>query len=307
MSIRFRCQRCHQLLGIGPRKADSQIQCPKCGAKQTVPNDEAAAAALAMDRLAKTHDEVESTADVVVFEGDPPAAASPPAPQPGQAAPMPPTPGLPLSRVPGEPVPPGMILFPRRTIYVQAALFVMLAATAFTAGYLIGRGDADYGVQVREEEAARQRVEITGRLVYEPSPDTITGDENAIVLALPLGRLPEQKLSIRDIRPHSPPPGENHPSLLKIRGLGGAYARADARGDFRMTLPKPGDYRLLIVSRHARRPAGNDVEVSDLVEIRDYFELAELLIDRCKYRWTLEKVGGGSHRVEANFGRDGRP
>jgi DNA-directed RNA polymerase subunit RPC12/RpoP len=38
MPIRFRCTRCHRLLGIARRKAGTETKCPHCGAPIVVPN-----------------------------------------------------------------------------------------------------------------------------------------------------------------------------------------------------------------------------------------------------------------------------
>jgi phage FluMu protein Com len=59
---------------------------------------------------------------------------------------------------PGEPTgDSGMILFPRRTLYIQAVLFVVLALGAFLIGYFVGRGDAKYERQLEQETLNRQR------------------------------------------------------------------------------------------------------------------------------------------------------
>ncbi len=311
MAIRFRCQRCRQPLTVSRDKADGKVQCPKCGASQSAPANEAAATALAMDRLARNHNAAENDAEIADFEAEPATATVAPGEPPGQvsnepAATPPPQISAATTRA-AEPAAPDMILMPRRTIYVQSGLMLAFAVTAFAAGYLIGRGDARHYAQVREEAAVQQRVEISGRLLYEDDAGNAVADQHAAVFALPSERFPQESLPVRDLRPLSPPPAADHPSVQRIRQLGGAYARADALGDFSMDVPSPGDYRLLVISRHARRPAGSDVDASDLVEIRDYFELAEMLIDRCQYRWTLERVGGGNHRVEESFGRDQGP
>lgn len=44
MPIRFRCQYCHQLLGIARRKAGCEVECPRCKKHITVPTDEGAGA-----------------------------------------------------------------------------------------------------------------------------------------------------------------------------------------------------------------------------------------------------------------------
>src|SRR5439155_715796 len=40
MPIRFRCQRCQQLMGIARRKAGTEVQCPTCREMVHVPNED---------------------------------------------------------------------------------------------------------------------------------------------------------------------------------------------------------------------------------------------------------------------------
>ena len=40
MPIRFRCSRCHRLLGIGRRKAGTETRCPHCGSTIMVPRND---------------------------------------------------------------------------------------------------------------------------------------------------------------------------------------------------------------------------------------------------------------------------
>ena len=298
------------MLGIASRKAGSEVQCPKCGVSQVVPGEEAAAAAMAMNRFAGSPSAVDNSAvdnaeDLVVYD-DQPAAIETTRRPPAEAA-TPPTPTLSAEHEPGQPVPRGMILFPRRTLYIQALLFLVLAAVALTAGYFIGRGDATYELQVEQEEAARERVPIRGKLVCKSGDRQVIGDENAVIIALPEGKLPEQKLSFRNIRPRDPmsnpvpdPPPKN---VRLIRKLGGQYARADAKGDFFTVLPDQGVYRILIISGHAQRPGVADVDEIDLSEIGDYFEMPEHLIGRQQYRWTKEEINVGFNPIEIEFDR----
>ena len=305
MPIRFYCKRCNQLLGIASRKAGSEIQCPKCGVSQVVPGEEAAAAAMAMNRFAGSATAVDNSEDLVVYDDRPAAIET--APRPRTEAVAAPTPTSSAEPEPGQPVPRGLILFPRRTLYVQALLFLVLAVVALTLGYLIGRGDADYQLQVEQEEAARERVPIRGELVCKSADGQVIGDENAVIIVLPEGKLPEQKLSFRNIRPRDPmpnpvpdPPPKN---VRLIRELGGQYVRADAKGDFFTVLPDQGAYRILIVSGHAERPGAADIDEIDLNEIGDYFEMPEHLIGRQQYRWMKDEINVGFNPIEIEFDR----
>jgi len=358
------------MLGIASRKAGAEVQCPKCGVSQIVPNEEAAAAALAMDQFAKTQLVDENTANLVVYDDEPSAiniprprhtersrtgdaeasiqqrdSRHPPSTQPATsgktatsakpatsaktanrstkqaarpektaasaAAPTspPPTIGKPEPPAVGKPVPRGMILFPRRAYYVQGLLFLILAAASFGSGYFIGRGDATLEKQIALEQSSKQSVLLEGRLVYNPGTGQITGDHNAVILALPeLPReeLPAGKLPIDGIRPQDPPPPQTQRSVRMINELGGAYARANLEGNFFMQVPDQGKYYLLIISRNTERPQGTEIDELDLADMKKYFKLAEHLVGRYKYRWELREIDFGTDTIEENFGRDGQ-
>jgi phage FluMu protein Com len=313
MPIRFYCKRCHQILGIASRKAGSEVECPKCGRTQTVPSEEAAEASMVMDKFSKTQQTPEDPASLIVYDDEPAVIKTPRKREKKKAADdrsgksVEPQPAAeePSSVGNAKPLPSGMILFPRRSLYVQGLLFLVLAATAFAAGYFIGRGDASPEVQPAQVAQAKQRMQISGKLVFDPGTGRIDGDENAVIIALPDNKLPETRLSSKGLRPHDSPPADTHRSVKAIVEFGGAYCRADASGGFSMVVPSEGTYRLLIVSRHATRPKDVELDEAQLVEMEEYFARAENLIGRKKYRWTSEEVNTRLRPIEINFGQSG--
>jgi len=312
MAIRFICKRCNQMLGIASRKANTEITCPKCGLAQIVPNEEAAAAALAMTRSTRAKDLVEDASGVVVYDDEPEAIDTPrpstersaasTAASADRAAAAPDPADAP------QPVPTGMILYHRQTLYVQAVLFVVVGIVAFGAGYFMGRGDAKFDAVVRREQANKQPVFVEGKLYYRPTVDKISGDEDAVVIALP--ELPDEKgldkkIRVHGIRPQDPAPRASEPSLLAIEKLGGAYARADENGSFSMEVPQQGAYRMLLISRHTLRPKGAVIEELESDEIGNYFTSTSDLIGTHKYRWLREDLVPGHKPIEQDFGLDG--
>jgi hypothetical protein len=296
------------MLGIATRKAGLEIECPKCGHRQVVPSQEAAGAAMAMSQFAEPKPVVGDLSELVVYDDPPAAVDSPPempADQPGPppvASPEQPGPGARGGS--DEWVPKGMILFSRRTLYVQAVLLLVVAVVGFGAGYVIGRSNASLELVAAREEAARQRVLIDGLLVHDPGTGKIEGDAGTVIIILPEGKHPTKKLSSKGLRPHDPPPNNGNERLRAIEALGGAYARANADGTFSVMLPDTGRYRLLLISRHARRPAGSEIEQVDREGINQYFRHAEHLVGRRKYRWTREEFLVRTE-IEHDFGRDG--
>ena len=83
------------------------------------------------------------------------------------------------------------------------------------------------------------------------------GDEGAVVIVLPAGKLPDKRLPIAGLRPGDPPPAAGDATSAALAKFGGAAARADASGDFTLSVPAAGSYRILVLSRQAtREPVG---------------------------------------------------
>ncbi len=320
------------MLGIASRKAGSDIECPKCGLSQVVPSEEAAAAAIAMDQIAQSQIAAADISDLVVYDDQPavietprrrksqePRAASKSSatPPPTDAvakptadlAPGEHTRGSPENSVasaappaePEQPVPADMILYRRRTFYVQAVLLVVIAVVFFGTGYFIGRGDATYEMQTEAEQAAKQRIPIQGVLEYDSGGSKWACDENAVVIALPAGKVPANKIPIQDLRPGAAAPGEESRAVKTIRALGGAYTRADAEGKFYMVVPGEGTYQLLLISAHTRRGAGVEINDLELDDMDAFFSMSAELIGRFDYRWTTEEVKEGFDPIELRF------
>ena len=307
MPIRFYCQRCDQLLGIATRKAGTQIGCPECGFTQNVPSKEAAAAAVAMTRSTRTADPGESTSQVVAYgePGEPelswlaqietPEPIPPPAPGPARPS---------AAWEPDRTIPSGMILYRRKTLYIQGLLILLVVGGAFAAGYFVGRGDTRLDLEANRRKAAGETVLLEGKLYYDTG-GAVAGDSGAVMFALPAEEAPRSTLSIEGIRPNDPPPSQANKSIRMIEDLGGVCQRVDDSGVYTVVLPKEGKYWVLFISRQTTRPAETEIDELDLSQMRKYFYRAAALVGPYKYHWTLHHFTAGAPPIDHNFGRDG--
>ena len=142
------------------------------------------------------------------------------------------------------PVPSDKILFPRRMLYVEAVLYVTVAAAAFGLGYLAGRGGSS--AAGKEDADVQMRVPVEGKVLLDPRTGAKRGDEGAVVIVLPAGKLPGKRLPIAGLRPGDPPPAEGDATSAALAEFGGAAARADASGNFTLSVPAAGSYRILV-------------------------------------------------------------
>lgn len=298
MAIRFFCPQCRGLLSIGRRKAGTEIQCPKCGYPQTVPSEEAAAAAMAMQQFGGLETAVE-VPELAVYDDEPVPLSSPRGRPRRMAEPAPIRAATEkFYRAAGD-----VVVYPRQTLYYHAMLFPVVALVAFAAGYLIGRGDASYELFIAGESAGKEEVLVEGRLVYDPGTGKLEGDGESIAILLPRDKRPKKKFSVLGIRPHESP-AESHATIRGVRELGGVYARAKPSGAFD-SLALTGKYYVLLISRHADRPAADLLDELDKKQIGEYFDDPATLIRDQKYHWTAEEILPGQRDpIEHSFGLD---
>ncbi len=288
MAIHFYCQRCGQLLSIASRKVGTVIDCPKCGTGQEVPSQEAADAAISL--AAAASEESQKPADSL-------PAASEENPTP-------------VGLSSGGPSRHEYILLPRRTIYLQGLLFIVVGLVALGMGFLIGRGgvaEKAWDAEGSSHSTEPDPVLLEGRLTFEPADGKARPDYNAAIIVLPQsvdienGRL-HKRIPSPGIRSLDPPPAEDYGSLRQIRELGGCYARADEEGRFSLVLPDSGRYHLLLISRGAARRDGSQVDPADLEALAPHFRRPGYLVGERKYRLSLEKFEGRA-QIEHNFAR----
>ncbi|MDR2438921.1 MAG: hypothetical protein LBE12_06085 [Planctomycetaceae bacterium] len=106
---------------------------------------------------------------------------------------------------------------------------------------------------------------VTGKLYYRGFDGERIPDADAVIMLLPLDRVPTFPISGNGLRP-----GENRPQLTEdsvqqIKEIGGAFQRTDADGTFSIQYENKGRYLLLMISSHAKRSGS----VPDTVTIRN--------------------------------------
>ena len=191
------------------------------------------------------------------------------------------------------PVPSDKILFPRRMLYVEAVLYLTVAATAFGLGYLTGRGG---WLAAGKGDADMQMQGVSGKVWLVPRSGAKQGDEGAVVIVLPADKVPAKRLPIAGLRPSDRPPAKGDATLVLLAEFGGAAARADASGDFTLSLPAAESHRILVLSAHATRGPGE--EQSDISELGKYFDAPADLLQRCRYQWSTKELRHGAGRLE---------
>lgn len=198
-----------------------------------------------------------------------------------------------------------MVLVKRSALYVQAVLLLVMGAMGFALGYVLGQARGGrVESSTAESKAEVPPVVVQGTLSYEKAPGELAGDADAVALALPVDLQPDVRFQARGLRPDDRWERDRTPGLDAIMRLGGDYARANEEGLVELTVRKPGNYYLLLISKHADRRPGDGVRPRDATELAAYFESPVELLGTKKYDWSVQHFSGTPSPFSHSFGKD---
>ncbi|MCE9555684.1 MAG: hypothetical protein K8T91_20230 [Planctomycetes bacterium] len=288
MPIRFACPHCGQSLRARDDKVGRKLKCPKCQKTLTVPAD--VPSSVSEERTSGSSDDAMS--ELIVYEDETieETEAAPRSPAPPSRPPS-------LAAVQG-----GHVAVPRWMFYVHAALLALVAGVAFTAGWLIGGGKKE-DVNSTITAAPQRPVEIAGHLKWKAAMGE-TGDKDAVVIVLPIGRTPPKKIPTATLLVDKPALKPDDPAYQAILELGGFYVRAGEGGQFFLQL-MPGKYRVLLVSRNAQLQAGVNRKPEDVAELGTIFTPPEAILGRQKYQFSTMELDAKS-KIDHSFGESGK-
>jgi DNA-directed RNA polymerase subunit RPC12/RpoP len=277
MKVRFACEQCGQRLSVDESKAGKKGKCPKCEGPIVVPTRAAAEEQLPQADAEVADDDSEENVfsaftvyddeAEIIYESDYETET-------GEGA-----------------FDPNRLAVSRSVIYAQGVLLGVVALVAFSLGVFVG----GVGKKVAGDEQEITDHSIAGVVTYVTRADETKPDNDSVVILLPEGKLPDQKIAIAGVRPAEPgadPPESPNPSENGIVALGGVVRRVNLKGDFSAELPDSRNYHVLIVSQHTYRPDGKSPEHSHVALLGDYFESASDLIGPNKYHFQTVKIKG---------------
>lgn len=180
------------------------------------------------------------------------------------------------------------MLVSRSAIYLQALILALVAGVFFFLGIRTGISR----VQIAEEELAaapKDPVVVQGNIAYVNKEGSLVPDAGASVIILPSAVQPDQRILAHGLRPVDPEFMPRNPGVMSIEALGGGVTRTDGDGKFQLVVPSPGDYYMLLISRHATRKAGEMLVDIQRRELTAYFAAPEDLLGNQKFQWTLQR------------------
>lgn len=305
MPIRFNCKHCGQKLSVGSQRAGTKANCPRCKEIVRVPGEvvKPSKAALAASMLVMSGEgaAVETAAPSAEPTGPPLAGEEYPAELAGAEAaggydaPLEsselvfdtaPTISTGAETAPSvvQQVDYSLVSFPRYVLYAQAGLLGVVAVVCFALGALMGgaflRGSAG-GV-------AAGPCSISGMVTVQGGV-TKMPDEGAVVFVLPQDtRNIDERAPVAGFRPRDSVPEGNHRGLAILQQMGAGHARTDKQGKYKITVPRPGKYFVLVISR--KTGMGADVGKQ---QIARFFENANDLLGTQKYFFSAETLADG--------------
>jgi hypothetical protein len=173
-----------------------------------------------------------------------------------------------------------LVAVPRRIVFVQGFLLGGIAIVFFIFGVVVGSHST-----VENAPGVPRTCQISGRITYTDTAASSLPDAGSVVIAFPVGRRPEPKIAVDGLRPADPSPAANHPGVVAVRDVGGAFARADRKGQFRLRVPNVGRYFILVISKNAQRPESEQPKTRDLAQIGRYVLPASEMLGRQRYSW----------------------
>jgi|GEM_PF-3747577 len=317
MAIRFRCPNCEQLLGISNAEAGLKTDCPTCGAPILVPTDERPTGRIDRSQLASEAvparsptasrtavverpvsgavQLVDSDPDLPVLELD-----TEPAPLPRGRSPS--FEEL-LSAPPAttEPIRPTSAQSPWTLTPVVLIPVVLISAVA---GGLIGRAlvrsapgttKPIAAPPVVNHPAPAQKVAqgnmVPGTVTFTDTKGAALPDRGARVLILPIVRRGSARIPGHGFRVGA---DETDWNILvsSVRALGGDCVITDGQGRYSLSVPTPGQYGILIVSRAQQRRPGDHPGAGPRKFLETYFERSDQMMGTSQVEFREIRLDG---------------
>lgn len=263
MPVHFTCPHCGQLLSVTRRKVGQPVRCVQCKGGVLVPPPPEFEQSLAEQDSPDSQPESYQPSDIA--ENDPAMFETM----------VPPT----------APFGGGTVELSRTAIYTVGGLLAGVAIVAFLLGWSFGSELSTHKQAANQPSAKR----ISGRITYVTNRGKNVPDTEAVVVAFPTKRKPDEKIAPAMMRPEISPANVPTNLLNAIRTLGGDFARTDRNGTYELEVSHPGEYFILVVSNHRSR-GSRQPTTREIVEIGQFVTRATELLEGNDYVWSKRIV-----------------
>lgn len=177
-----------------------------------------------------------------------------------------------------------------KMLFVQVGLMMGLSLLTFVLGWMAGGGFSSRPAPL-EESPAPARLALL--VQYQDEAKKTQPDAGALVLVWPKGSRPAERIASQGFKPGDGELPISAPARQTIDLLGGTFARVGNDGKLELSVPRGGNFSVLIVSKRAARPAAERLKDNELILLGELFgEEAPDVVGTAAYRLKSEKLTG---------------
>ncbi|MDR0609073.1 MAG: hypothetical protein LBG58_03100 [Planctomycetaceae bacterium] len=141
---------------------------------------------------------------------------------------------------------------------------------------------------------------VAGKLYYRGFDGERIPDADAVVLLLPLDRIPTFPISGVGLRP-----GDNHSSstedsVQQIKEIGGVFQRTDADGTFLIQYENKGRYLMLMISAHSKH-SDAEPDATTIRELKRFFRNPKELLGDYRFSREEYEFDQGKYLIRQTF------
>ncbi|MDR0335480.1 MAG: hypothetical protein LBI18_00135 [Planctomycetaceae bacterium] len=141
---------------------------------------------------------------------------------------------------------------------------------------------------------------VTGKLYYRGFDGKRIPDADAVVLLLPLDRIPTFPISGEGLRPNDDQHLLMEDSVQQIKEIGGVFQRTDADGNFSIQYENQGRYLMLMISSHAKR-SDDAPDAATIRELKRFFRNPQELLGDYSFSHEEYELSQGTYIIRQTF------
>jgi broad specificity phosphatase PhoE len=142
---------------------------------------------------------------------------------------------------------------------------------------------------------------VSGKLYYRGFDGERIPDADAVVLLLPLDRIPTFPISGVGLRPDDHHLSSTADSVQQIKEIGGTFQRTGADGTFLIQYENKGRYLILMISAHSKRSDAEEPDVATIRELKRFFRNPKELLSDYHFSREEYEFEQGKYLIRQTF------
>jgi hypothetical protein len=142
---------------------------------------------------------------------------------------------------------------------------------------------------------------VSGKLYYRGFDGERIPDADAVVLLLPLDRIPTFPFSGVGLRPDDNHLSSTEDSVQQIKEIGGVFQRTDADGTFLIQYKNKGRYLILMISAHSKRSDAEAPDAATIRELKRFFRNPKEILSNYHFSHEEYEFDQGKYLIRQTF------